>query len=217
MTTAHHGHDRPPIRALPKLIGTALGHLWASDVNAAAVELLAPNPGDHVIDLGAGFGPATVPLAKRVAPSGSVTAIDPSRTMRIILSARTRFARGSGIRIVDGTAESLPLPDQSVDAILSLNAMHHMDDLEHAASECARVLRPGGTCLLIDEDFDHPDHSLHQADGRAQDTSCAVDPEHVAALLVDAGLGDATARTDTIGNEPAFVVTAQKPTDTEGT
>ena len=63
-----------------------------------------------------------------------------------------------------GAAEDLPLTRESIDAALSLNAMHHLPDLEGAARELARVLVPGGRLLLIDEDFGHADHSFHQGD-----------------------------------------------------
>ncbi len=88
--------------------------------------------------------------------------------------------------------------------------MHHMDDLARAAAELHRVLEPGGRLLLVDEDFDHPDHSMHQAGGGHHHGPDPVDPDEVAALLTDAGFASATARQDTMGNEPAHIVEAER-------
>lgn len=206
----HHEHGRRPLRSIPKLIVGALRHLWASDVNVAAVEILAPKSGDRVVDLGSGFGPATRLLADQVGPSGSVVAIDPTRSLRLVLRARTSVIRQTDVTVSDGTAESMPLPDQSVDAVMSLNAMHHMDDLEQAARELFRVLKPGGKVLLIDEQFGEPEHSMYEPGGHAQHAATEVDPDHVAGLLRQAGFAEVTSGSQAVGGEPALVVTAQR-------
>lgn len=204
-----HQH-RPRLRSVPRLVAGAVRHLWASDVNVAAVALLAPRPGERVVDLGSGLGPATGLLTGRVGPGGTVTAIDPSRILRTILRARTRLSRPPRARVSPGTAESLPLPSHSVDAIISLNAMHHMDDLARAAAELDRTLGAGGRLLLVDEDFDHPAHSMHEGGGPSQHGLAAVDPERVAGLLRDAGFAAASGRRDIIGGEPALVVEGER-------
>lgn len=210
MTTTQPNHDHPQLRAVPKLITTALRHLWSSEVNVAAVEMLAPRPGEHIVDLGSGVGPATGLLAERVRPSGTVTAIDPSRTMRTIARTRTRLTRHDNVNVRNGTAESLPLPAESVDAVLSLNTMHHMSDLTTAAADLLRILKPGGRLVLIDEDFDHPNHTMHQADGDNHHGLSPVDANEVAATLIDAGFATATGHHNTIGNQPAHVVEGVK-------
>lgn len=192
-------------------VALAARHLWASEVNAEAVELLAPAPGERVVDLGSGLGPATLLLAQRVSPSGTVTAVDPSRAMRTALTLRTRLARRPRPRprVVAGSAESLPLGEECVDAVFSLNAMHHWDDLARAAAELHRVLRPGGRVLLVDEDFDHEEHSMHDAGGPSHHGMETVDPEAVAGLLTAAGFAHAAGRRDVLGGEPALVVQAR--------
>lgn len=210
MTTRDHDHDRPQLMAIPKLITAAIGHLWSSEVNLAAVELLAPRPGDHAVDLGSGFGPATGLLAEHVGPSGTVTAVDPSRTMRFILRTRTRIARNRNVEIRDGAAEFLPLPTASVDAALSLNTMHHMSDLPAAIAELHRILKPGARLLLIDEDFDDPQHAMHQAGGASHHGMTPIDANNVAAILNTAGFASATGHHNTIGNQPAHIIEATK-------
>jgi SAM-dependent methyltransferase len=92
--------------------------------------------GSPVLDLGAGTGKGTRTLVELgLRP----TAVDPSEGMLAVLRERVP---GADARI--GTATAIPLPDRSVDAVISLQAWHWFDSLA-AAAECARVLRPGGT------------------------------------------------------------------------
>jgi hypothetical protein len=75
----------------------------------------------------------------------------------------------------------------------------------------ARVLKPGGRVLLLDEDFADPTHSYHQVTGGHHHTPVFVDPAEMVECLCAAGLTAATGEHRTIGGEPAFLVTATKP------
>jgi SAM-dependent methyltransferase len=99
---------------------------------------LAPVSGSQparVADLGAGTGILTGALARLGA---DVVAVEPDQAMLAELRRQL-----PGVRAVDGRAEALPLPDQSVDAVLCGQAMHWFD-LDRALPEIARVLTPGG-------------------------------------------------------------------------
>lgn len=146
-------------------------------------------------------------LARRLGPDGQVTAIDPSGVMRLILRTRCRLLERQRIDIRNGSAEALTLPSDSIDAVLALNVMHHMDDLHQAATEITRVLKPAGRLLLIDEDFSHPDHSFYQAADDHHSPEL-VDPHHMTNLLTNAGLENATARHANLGGQPTHIVTA---------
>ena len=198
----------------PTYVLAAIGHFWSSDVNQAAVDLLDPQPGEHVLDLAAGLGPASVEVARRVGATGRVTAVDPSRSMRTVLRTRRLWQRSrSSLEVRPGAAEDLPLTRGSVDAAVSLNAMHHLPDLEGAARELARVLVSGGRLLLIDEDFNDDDHSFHQDDHHHEHGEGPefVDPDHMTAVLVAAGFRDAQADHRPIGGEPAYIISAAAP------
>ena len=92
-------------------------------------------PPVRVVDVGAGTGILTGALARLGA---DVVAVEPDQAMLAELRRQL-----PGVRAVAGSAEALPLPDQSVDAVLCGQAMHWFD-LDRALPEIARVLAPGG-------------------------------------------------------------------------
>jgi len=107
------------------------------DSAQAAVRLaLERAPGRRVLDLGAGTGKLTATL---VALGADVVAVEPDPSM---LTELRRALPGVGA--LPGSAEAIPLPDASVDAVLAGNAMHWFD-MEVAGPEIARVIAPGGT------------------------------------------------------------------------
>ena len=103
-----------------------------------ALEWLAPEAGERILDLGCGDGQ----LTERISASGaSVTGIDASPNM--IAAARAR-----GIAAEEGSAESLPFPDQSFDAVFSNAVLHWVRGQDAMMSEVRRVLRPGGRFVV---------------------------------------------------------------------
>jgi SAM-dependent methyltransferase len=112
-----------------------------------AVEWLVPQPCRTAVDIGAGTGALTRVLAPRV---GHVVAIEPDRRMGAVLAARVPHAD-----VVTGTAEALPLTDGSVETVVGSSMWHWVDEAR-AATEAARVLRPGGVLGLL---WSGPDRS----------------------------------------------------------
>lgn len=93
-------------------------------------------PGPRVLDLGAGTGKLTATLVELGAELGvEVVAVEPDAQM---------LAELHGVPAFQGSAESIPLPDGSVDAVVAGNALHWFD-MAVAGPEIARVLAPGGT------------------------------------------------------------------------
>jgi SAM-dependent methyltransferase len=97
-------------------------------------------PGSLVIDLAAGTGQLSRPFASL---GIDVIAVEPASNMRAVLEERE-----PAIRIMDGTAESIPLGDASADAVVVGNAFHHFDRWA-AFEEIRRVLRPKGSLALF--------------------------------------------------------------------
>ncbi|WP_245713500.1 class I SAM-dependent methyltransferase [Nocardia vaccinii] len=92
-------------------------------------------PRPEVLDLAAGTGKLTGGL---LAVGARVTAVEPDEAMRAEFRRRHEY-----VTVLDGTAEAIPLQDDSVDAVLVGQALHWFDQ-ERAFPEIARVLRPGG-------------------------------------------------------------------------
>lgn len=107
---------------------------------AAALDWLLPAGAERIVDLGAGTGKLTRQIHER---GLHVTAVEPSDGMRAEL---TRVL--PGVPALAGTAESIPLPESSADAVLCAQAWHWVDP-ERAVPEVARVLSPGGRLGLI--------------------------------------------------------------------
>jgi len=108
---------------------------------AAAVEFLAARlrlgPGRTVVDLAAGTGKLTRPL---LATGAELVAVEPVAEMRVAVPAAARA--------VDGTAEAIPLPAASADAVTVAQAFHWFAG-DAALAEIHRVLRPGGALALV--------------------------------------------------------------------
>jgi SAM-dependent methyltransferase len=124
---AAHAYDRGRPEYAPAVVG------------AIAAELSVP-AGGRVLDLAAGTGKLTRAL---LAGGLDVVAVEPQAPLREILAA------GVGVdRVRAGTAEAIPLPDDSVNAVAVADAMHWFD---HAAAlaEIRRVVRPGGGIAVL--------------------------------------------------------------------
>ncbi len=183
-------------------------HLWGSPVHAAAVDLLDVRPGEHIVDLGAGLGPATVLVARRVGATGSVIAIDPSLPMRMAVALRRIAHPGrSSISICNGISEKLPVPDAAVDAVLGLNLVHLLSDVGAAAAEIARTLRSGGRVLFVEEDLDDSAHTFHHATPHHADGPSL---DQFVAALDGAGLDPSPPQRRRLGGQPVHTITAAR-------
>lgn len=112
------------------------------------LDLLAPAPGDRVLDAGSGSGWLGRRVLGRVGPEGSVVGIDPS-------PAAVSYARaqaGPREEYVEASITGIPLASESVDRVVTSLVLHHVEPGEQptAFAEMARTLRPGGTLLVIE-------------------------------------------------------------------
>jgi demethylmenaquinone methyltransferase/2-methoxy-6-polyprenyl-1,4-benzoquinol methylase len=116
-----------------------------------ALELAGIEPGMIVLDVGAGTGDLSFAAASRGA---RVIALDLSPGMLAVLARRASAPRRERIQPIVGTAEQLPLPDASVDRIVSGFTVRNVGDLARTFAELRRVLRPGGRAVVLE--LSHP-------------------------------------------------------------
>jgi SAM-dependent methyltransferase len=118
-------------------------------VTQALVDAAAPRQGMQILDLASGTGEPSLSLARKVAPSGRVTATDLSPGM---LDGLTRNAAAEGVANIDTKvcdAEQLPFADASFDLVTSRFGVMFFADVPAALAEISRVLKPGGSVALL--------------------------------------------------------------------
>lgn len=210
-----HGHGHANDQGLTGLV-RYLRHaprMWRSAVNDAVVDLAAPQRGESVLDIGAGMGAGI----RRAAPSGAaISAVEPTPALRMILALRAKVEfRGATVDVIDGAAEKLGVSDGSIDAIWAVNTMHHWVDAGLGAAEIGRALKPGGRVVLVDEDFDNPEHPDHEEFGERHTESHhgfdMVDAAAMGELLRSEGLVDIEAGERNVAGRPTLAVLARRP------
>jgi ubiquinone/menaquinone biosynthesis C-methylase UbiE len=105
--------------------------------------------GQAAADIGFGGGVGLSMLLDRVAPDGTVHGVELSQDM--LSRARSGFTReiGSGrLRVMEGSLTDLPLADASLDAVITVNTVYFVPELDRACTELARVLRPEGRVVI---------------------------------------------------------------------
>ena len=135
----YHGVESPSQAALSASLGCG---------NPTA--LIDLSPGQDVLDLGSGGGLDVLLSARRVAPDGTAYGLDMTDEM-LALAERNRAEAGIGnARFIKGTIEDIPLPDASVDVVISNCVINLSTDKDQVLAAAHRVLRPGGRFTVPD-------------------------------------------------------------------
>lgn len=158
--------------------------------------------GDRAVDIGCGPGTAARIAAARGVP---VTGVDPSS---IALRLARVLSRGAGLAPITwlpGTAEHLPLADESVTVAWSISSVHHWADQAAGCAEIHRVLAPGGRVLLAERLVSDG------ATGLAAHGSTERQADQLCRTLSTVGFIDVTSRTMRAGRRMRIVVSAARP------
>jgi SAM-dependent methyltransferase len=171
--------DGLPAEATESFAG--VGYPFAADVI---------RPGNAVLDIGSGSGTDALIASMLTGESGVVYGLDMTRAMREKLQRIVTATQIGHVRVLEGNAEQIPLPDASIDVVTSNGVLNLVPDKPAAFREIARVLKPGGRLQISDIALRVPVSEQSRADPRlwAECVVGAITEEDYISLLRAAGL-----------------------------
>jgi SAM-dependent methyltransferase len=194
--------------ATPASVASSLG----CGVPTAVADL---HEGETVLDLGSGAGADVLISAKRVGPTGRAIGVDMTDEMLDLARGNAAHAGVANVEFVKGYIEDIPLPDSSVDVVISNCVINLAADKAKVLAEAGRVLRPGGRIAVSDVIADPGMDEATRADIAAY-TGCiagALTEREFRAALDNAGLIDIEIRPTHRVHQSASaaIVRARKP------
>jgi len=205
MTPTNEGTAAPDTHLAPRLVEivTALSTTAGrGSVARGIADLAAIGAGDRVLDVGCGPGTAAREAARR---GPTVIGVDPSPVMLGLARRISAARRVHDLDWMEGSAESLPLPDESVTIAWAISTVHHWADVRAGIDEIRRVLAPGGRVVLA-ERLVKPGAHGHAAHGLTSDRA-----EAVAAQLRAAGFGGVHTDVRRFGRRTLIILTGTTP------
>jgi len=171
--------------------------------------------GETVLDLGSGAGADVLISARRVGPTGRAIGLDMTDEMLALARRNAAEAGATNVEFLKGYIEELPLPDESVDVVISNCVINLSADKPRVVREAARVLRSGGRFAVSDVIAD-PDMDAATRADMQQWTGCiagALTRTEFETALRDAGLVDIEIRETHRVHEHAgsAIIRARKP------
>ena len=130
----------PDYNLIEKILGLGTGPWYRRQALLRA----GLKSGMNVVDVGAGTGLVAAQAAAIVGSIGAVTGVDPSPGM--LRNAQVP----ASVKLIEGSAESIPFPDNSFDFLSMGYALRHIGDLSRAFVEFRRVLKPGGRLCILE-------------------------------------------------------------------
>ena len=160
-------------------------------------------PGEVVLDLGSGGGIDVLLSARRVGPTGKAYGLDMTDEMLALARANQQRAGAVNVAFLKGEIEAIPLPDASVDVIISNCVVNLSTDKDKALAEAFRVLRPGGRFAISDVLFQGdlslvPEALMRDVEAWSACIAGALEEEDFLARLTAAGFADAAVEVTTV-------------------
>jgi arsenite methyltransferase len=152
-------------------------------------------PGEVVLDLGSGGGIDVLLSARRVGPSGKAYGLDMTDEMLALARENQAKAGATNVEFLKGEIEDIPLPDGSVDVIISNCVINLSLDKDRVLAEAFRVLRPGGRFAVSDIVFQGdtrliPEHIMRSIEAWSGCVSGALEEQDYLRKLRRAGFAD---------------------------
>jgi SAM-dependent methyltransferase len=122
--------------------------LWSAPFGLRLLDTVRLRAGVTALDVGCGTGFPLVELAERLGRTSRAHGVDPWIDALARVRAKLAARGVENVTLHEGRAEQLPLPDASVDLVVSNNGLNSVDDLDRALAECARVARPGAQLVF---------------------------------------------------------------------
>ena len=168
--------------------------------------------GETVLDLGCGGGVDAIIASRMVGPSGHVYGLDMTPDMLALANSNAEAAGAGNITFVEGLIEDIPLPDCSVDVVLSNCVINFSDDRPAVLREAMRVLKPGGRFVVSDivEFAPVPDAARDDLCAIAGTTNGMLSAGGYARLLEEVGFASARIEPKTVYTRAVLQEKAQR-------
>lgn len=115
--------------------------LWSAPFGLKLLDTITLKPNITVLDIGFGLGFPLLEVAQRLGSSAKVYGIDPWKTAIDRVKTKIKILGIENVELIEGVAENIPLPDNSVDLIVSNNGINNVQNLSKVMNECKRIAK----------------------------------------------------------------------------
>jgi arsenite methyltransferase len=115
--------------------------LWSAPFGLKLLDAIKLRPNNTALDIGFGLGFPLLEIAQRLGNSSKVYGIDPWKAAIERVQIKINILGLTNVELIEGVAESIPLPDESIDLIVSNNGINNVQAIEKVMNECRRVAK----------------------------------------------------------------------------